>query len=604
MDYPWIAPAVLVGLSWVSFGSSIDQKFARVLRAKDDCIIGDTNQVGQTYWLFLVACFSIASMTGFNVHDYSSKNFDCIQYSYFLVVMPLTVLFVCVQRVKLPLLLHLMFLFVRMSVLNPYRPESIELRTFWVFGFLSSLLAEVVIGNQLTLVVSFHAFLNIIGTQARTESVSYVEAASFSLAFLVLFCCRRALIQMEVALPCVTPPIMASGCKDGYTDPCVQQLTLIKALESEVLKIPDQHECAKALVNLEELAELLGINRTHTHTLSCCDEMSSTAGSGHGGGSGMPIGGQSPSASHPHHVSFDDMPQNVADRSPSQLYPGLPRPVSLIPANEVPQLMNQHAFLERPLKRPRQDSLVMYNMGSSQLGSMLSTAWFQQLAQNSSEAMAILMLAGSTHLAWSNPAFDNVTQRFGQGNKHHGFWKLHQCFLQDISLGIQTGQTRRLTRTLHDGDTMTTLSSFISRAVPHGDYEVILWSISTLPEQGPIPTTPIPTAPSENTEKQYANYQAQVLVNQRVMMLWRKYGAKRFPSANNGPRLSRGYYKCYKADCPARLKIVSNIDSNEVISSTTVLQHNHSVEFIGQKQVSQVVYDYPKVPVSTNHQVW
>eukprot|EP00658_Telonema_sp_P-2_P006843 TRINITY_DN1257_c0_g1_i9.p1 TRINITY_DN1257_c0_g1~~TRINITY_DN1257_c0_g1_i9.p1 ORF type:complete len:253 (-),score=45.69 TRINITY_DN1257_c0_g1_i9:496-1254(-) len=69
-------------------------------------------------------------------------------------------------------------------------------------------------------------------------------------------------------------------------------------------------------------------------------------------------------------------------------------------------------------------------------------------------------------------------------------------------------------------------------------------------------------------------------VNQ-TQMLWHKYGEKivrNRKAVGSSPQLQRAYYKCFKRECSARLTVDLDMDTREVVKTSSSGSHHHVFE--------------------------
>eukprot|EP00658_Telonema_sp_P-2_P024828 TRINITY_DN1998_c0_g6_i3.p1 TRINITY_DN1998_c0_g6~~TRINITY_DN1998_c0_g6_i3.p1 ORF type:complete len:647 (-),score=102.14 TRINITY_DN1998_c0_g6_i3:343-2283(-) len=271
------------------------------------------------------------------------------------------------------------------------------------------------------------------------------------------------------------------------------------------------------------------------------------------------------------------------------------------------------------LQEPPQPGMQQYMWNSELLLKMVSMS-FDAMAQ-------VDMRTGS--LIWGNRTFQQLTLVVGAGDPEAGFQSLQALFLQ------------RVPRTLHCSfATMRTQSSTlelwsateISGSCP-GANDVVLWSIHqpiSPPQQQP-PTRPSPAQsphsprfghlrgpkplsrlyePQEQREtpgapeemngnfppaSDHANPNLMILSDhghqtsgkgkRHVLNLWRKYGEKTVqrPGSWVDPAQStcdRLYYKCYRKDCKARLKVDLLPQSGDRVTVSAYGVHCHHVRLV------------------------
>lgn len=248
--------------------------------------------------------------------------------------------------------------------------------------------------------------------------------------------------------------------------------------------------------------------------------------------------------------------------------------------------------------------------------------FLESMVQMAADAMAIVNV--ETGMATcANAAFFNLVIKLGAGDYALGDIALRSKFLQNIPQHPQT-----LCDTV--GPNALRVQSHTKHAGPPGS-QVILWTIrqyETLPYNGiaqsqplqvqpsqPNPPLPPPVPPniqqthpvqrptsmmstsanvtSEQTRAIGASAQDTANVNLKVLTnyhpqtqepsyqkLWRQYGEKpvlkaspKFPRSS----LKRRYYRCFKKDCPARLKVDVYVATGEQVSIQTSGLHSHNV---------------------------
>eukprot|EP00656_Telonema_subtile_P012661 TRINITY_DN1638_c0_g1_i1.p1 TRINITY_DN1638_c0_g1~~TRINITY_DN1638_c0_g1_i1.p1 ORF type:complete len:265 (-),score=23.27 TRINITY_DN1638_c0_g1_i1:202-996(-) len=178
-----------------------------------------------------------------------------------------------------------------------------------------------------------------------------------------------------------------------------------------------------------------------------------------------------------------------------------------------------------------------------------------------------------------NLLFEELASLVGETNRELGLRKLAASFLGDPPADLQRSQATFEI----EGETAQLHS--VLQPVGQGEF---LWSISKQTEPAWPGVAPPDREQSEPDEivgehtdpqiKVWADPEHRALGRTRSkLLLWHKYGKKRYDT-DNGP-VHRTYYRCFKTECEARLKIDLIPGTGEATGVLLKGSHNHPVNF-------------------------
>jgi len=239
-----------------------------------------------------------------------------------------------------------------------------------------------------------------------------------------------------------------------------------------------------------------------------------------------------------------------------------------------------------------------------------SSPYIEELASLSFDAMAQVDMGGK--VMWANKTFMDLVSMVGRGHPQTGLRSLRDRFLCDPQRSVKLiyGVVE-----LKDLESLP-LHSATQMVGPQG-HEIVLWVIhqSSLQSSHTAPplkiSSPLQVFPSVpgisvpsncllQTTLDYPSASAYPdpvtkvygdpemiegasgtlgLSNPEVLLMWKKYGRKCLQMGDEGRTASRTYYKCYRGDCKARLRIDLFLDAPDKdpgIASTSG-KHNHAV---------------------------
>jgi len=244
--------------------------------------------------------------------------------------------------------------------------------------------------------------------------------------------------------------------------------------------------------------------------------------------------------------------------------------------------------------------------------------YIEELASLSFDAMAQVGQSGT--VVWANKTFMDLVSMLGRGNTQNGLKSLQDMFLCDVSRTVKLSYGvvgLELSRSME-------LCSATQMVGPE-DHAIVLWVIHQsnlepssntappreleVPVNASVPGTVVHLASSSvqpaviyphasdypyPLTKVYGEPEVVEgasgilgLSQPSVLMLWHKYGKKSIRSAD-GRAMSRSYFKCYRGDCKARLRVDTPEDAAQAEAAekhqgfiSASGKHNHSIVVFG-----------------------